>query len=265
MKRKVFIASVLLLTACIGGEDKADDLDNVQSARSGVRVSMEFIEKALAEESFPAVISGVRAGLALSNAMNITDSLPDTIDADIQEKSFKEDTELLETFISLLSSDVQNLLNQSANRERALQNYVESLEANTQNGHVRLLSLQNRSDDLKDDIKRLERGTREIRDQLDDAINSGKASTVSLLNNELVKRQTNLAEAEAEFAVTSRLVDAFEEILEPLVERIDAIKLNRDPLIKGVRVIDMPGVDDLRIIETEDGVPRIRRKSRGLF
>jgi hypothetical protein len=265
MKYKAFIASALLLTACAGEEDETKTLDSIQSARSGVRVGMEFIEKTMEEESFPAVISGTRAGLLLSDAQKISATIPDPIDTGIPESGVKADTELLEIFIELLSADVQGLLNQSANREDALDNYIKSIESHTQKGHIRLLSLQNREDDLHDDTKRLERGTRDVRNQLDDAISEGRSSIVSALTNELVGRQTKLAEAQAELAVTSRLVEAFGEILEPLGERIDAIKRNRDPLIKGVRVIDMPGVDDLKIIETEDGVPRIRRRSGGLF
>ena len=266
MKKHIILTASLLLTACFGGESDVVSLDSIQSARSGVRVSMEFIEIAQAEESQPAVIAGTKAGLALSDIESTNGTLPKPIDTGIPDNKVKEDTELLETLIKLLATDVQNLLNRSPNREVALENYIKTIESHVQKGHIRLLSLRNREEDLRDDTKRLERSSKDIRDELDSAINEGRASSVSALTNQLVARQTELAEARADLSVTSRILEALEEIIEPLGERIDAIKLNREPLIKGVHVIDIPGVDDLKIIETEDGVPRIRRKSsRGIF
>jgi len=49
--------------------------------------------------------------------------------------------------------------------------------------------------------------------------------------------------------------------------RLNAINANRNVLIQGMRVVDIPGVEELGILEVgEDGIPRFsRQRRRGIF
>ena len=88
---------------------------------------------------------------------------------------------------------------------------------------------------------------------------------MNVLTDELIQKQQLLAEADVDVIVNTHLISAYEDVLEPIENRLKAIRANRDALIKGVTITDMPGVEDLKIIEYEDGAIRVRSSGRSFF
>lgn len=264
MYRLLILPVALLLTACFGSEGNVDALTQIQSARSGVRISSMLAGKveAAKEKNIPASTAGVKASAMLSRMKTTTDIISG---ADGERNELQEDTALLEKLLNYLSRDIQVLLNNAINREGRLELYIESVESDMQKGHIRLSALQNQKDDLEDDERRLNRSVREMRDELDDTIRKGQGSKAIALTEELIRQQTEFAKVQTDLIVASHLVEAFGDILEPLEERLRAIKLNKKPLIKGIHVIDIKGIDDLGIIRDENGIPRIKGKGRRRF
>lgn len=255
MKKQILLLAFLFLGACArGGDDKA--LEAASAAQSSLRTALELAE-GRDEQPVPASVAGLLAGMFF--ARMDPSQTPEPVEPPEGSEEMRVDTELLNTLVKLLSTDVQDLLNHSGNREDALDVYAESIETHAQYGHIRLRALQDKADAAEDDRRRHERRTRELRNEIDDAINSGNASRISLLTDELIQKQKLLGEADADQIVSSSLAEAYEDVLAPLGERLSAINANRDALIKGVTVTDMPGIEELKIIEYEDGKINLRR------
>jgi hypothetical protein len=262
---RALLPIALLFTACLGeGQDK-DALEYVRSAQSGLRVSMGFIARAASSEHVPASIAGMATGAKMGRGGEAENAIPSPIPTGTKNVEVKADTELLAAFIKLLQIDVQSYLNSARNREDALKEYRNSLESHAQRGRLRQRALSDRQKDLEDDERRLKRLVRDLQRELEKAIGEGKSGDASLVTQELVEKQSSLAKAETELIVTERLHESYGDILKPLQERLDAINANRPALIQGVRVVDIPGVEDIGVIEYDGGIPRFRRRGRGIF
>ena len=129
----------------------------------------------------------------------------------------------------------------------------------------RLLALLRTLERSEDDSSRFERRIREIQNEIEDVIAEGNTTQVNVLTDELIQKQQLLAEADVDVIVNTHLISAYEDVLEPIENRLKAIRANRDALIKGVTITDMPGVEDLKIIEYEDGAIRVRSSGRSFF
>lgn len=249
----------LFLTAC-AGQGEETSLDMLRAAQSGMLVALERADAEETVAPLPAAIAGVMAGGMFSKMEDA--AIPSPND---DEGGTSADTTLLRTLVELLNIDVQTLLNRATDRETKLDEYIASLESNMQQGQIRFRSMQDALTKSEDDKSRHERRVREIQNEMEDAINAGNASQVELLTQELIRKQGALGEAEAGIIVNENLSKAFEDVLQSLKERLQAIQANRNALLLGVTVVDIPGVDDLKIIKLEDGKIRVRSGSRGFL
>ena len=264
MKPKLLLAFAFLLTACFGKTEE-DALLHVRSVRSGMRVSMELMQRAEAKESLPAALAGTVSGAMMGGGGDIPDSIPPSIPSGIAKNEVKVDTELLAEVIQLLQIDVRDLLNASTNRERTFNQYHQSMESHTQRGNLRMRALEDRTEELRDDERRLSRSVRDLKEELDQAIGEGKSTDASLIAGELTQKQSTLAKTETDLIIASRTLESYEDLIDPLQERLDAVSANRPALIQGISVVDIPGVEDLGIIEYDEGIPRFRKRRRGRF
>jgi chromosome segregation ATPase len=183
----------------------------------------------------------------------------------VREGDVAGELAFLERSVTLLRINIQDLLNQSIDREKALQEYLSSLTSYAARAEVKFRSLERGEDELQDDERRLERNIRDLQNEMEDAIQAGEGKSTTALMEDILSQQRRLAEVSSELAVTELLVKAFEDIVEPLQERLAAVSANEDALLKGVQVVDMPGVEDLGVIKTEERIRSIRKRtgSRG--
>lgn len=258
MKRtKIAIVGTLLLAACIGSDEV--DLTSLRSAQSGMRVSMEILKGPKAKaRTESAVSAGALSGTLFSDTD--TSSIEDADLPRLREVKISSDTQLIDDILSLLKTNIQELLNRSTNRVNSLDSYLASMELHLQEAKIRQRALESDEEDLSDDQRRIRRIVRDLQNELDEAISLGEGRSATILTEELVERQTALGKTETDLIVTERLLKSFEEIIRPLENRLNAAKLNREALVKGVRVFDTRGVEDLGIIEVEEGF--LRRRGR---
>jgi len=259
-KKITLLAIISTLPACSTVEDS--DLQKLRSAESGVRVTVELMKEGSENPAQPAVTAGLLAGAMLGKPISDFDDPSQPIPTD---SDAGEDTELIHALVKLLGMDIQEVLNNAQDRGDGLDAYANALESSAQRGHIRLRALQDAVEENEDDSSRFERRVRELRDEIEDAITDGNTSRVTLLTDELIQKQTMLAKADSDLIVGEYLVQAYEDVLEPIGNRLKAIRANRDALMKGVKIIDMPGVEDLKIIEYEDGAIRVRAGGRSFF
>ena len=244
VEKKIIAITLLILSACSRSND--DDSIKLRAAESGLRLVVERTKQDPEALPSPAAISGLVAGSILGKPILESEyeegsTLPDGRAA--------EDTRLIQILVQLLDKDIQNVLNSASKRE-------DGLDAR---------ALQDTLERSEDDSSRFERRIREIQNEIEDVIAEGNTTQVNVLTDELIQKQQLLAEADVDVIVNTHLISAYEDVLEPIENRLKAIRANRDALIKGVTITDMPGVEDLKIIEYEDGAIRVRSSGRSFF
>jgi len=260
VEKKIIAITLLILSACSRSND--DDSIKLRAAESGLRLVVERTKQDPEALPSPAAISGLVAGSILGKPILESEyeegsTLPDGRAA--------EDTRLIQILVQLLDKDIQNVLNSASKREDGLDAYINAIESTAQKGEIRLRALQDTLERSEDDSSRFERRIREIQNEIEDVIAEGNTTQVNVLTDELIQKQQLLAEADVDVIVNTHLISAYEDVLEPIENRLKAIRANRDALIKGVTITDMPGVEDLKIIEYEDGAIRVRSSGRSFF
>ena len=241
---------------------KTADASYVRSARSGLLTSAFFSEK---EKETRTPIPAAKAGLVASTLMSDTSKVSPgskddtTRDSDDPIEGY---TALINSIIDLLVTDVQDLMNNSRDRSDTLNEYIQSLRREIEQGKIALRSLETQEEESDTTQRRVKRLVRELEDQLDDAIRSGESNNSSSILQELLDAQQELVTSQTQLTVAKQFQSSLSEVLGPLEERLRAVEANRDALVKGVRITDIPGVDDLGILERENGRFTIRRSTR---
>jgi two-component sensor histidine kinase len=260
MRRKTVLPILLLLSlaSCRRAEEVTEY--QVRGAQSGMRVSSELVRRAeAAAVEEVSSLSSLRVGAILSKGETTLAFPPPLGEAPaIAAEGIIHDATLVQRFIELLRVNVREMLNASGDRTETLREYLASLTSHRGRGEARLRALREREDDLQDDEHRLRRSVETLREDLDEAIRGGEGTSASALMEDLLERQTALAKVQTELVVVQNSRGAFDRILPTLSDRLRAIQANQEALIKGVRVVDIPGVEDLGIIVVEEGKARIR-------
>lgn len=156
----------------------------------------------------------------------------------------------LEHMQSLYKTDVYKLLDKTTKRDQALLQHLDELKAMREEGLRIQTQLGINLDDLKVSYESLNgeknKGESDFFAALAD-LQGQKSDTLLKQFIEVSQKQVAL---KARIAALSKLQAYYVTALARLDKRLEAIDKNRDPLIQGIRVVDVPGSDlDLIIRE----------------
>jgi hypothetical protein len=168
---------------------------------------------------------------------------------------------LLQDIGNALAVDVQDMLNRSPNRGQALDTYIASLTELQKASQSQLEALEGRLDTAQDDRREKQRTLTALERQLRDAINNEDYTTAGTLQTQISDAREPVAAADAVAEELQTLVDVYEEVLEVSDTRLTAMTSNREVLIAGVKIVDVPGIADIGIIQ---GDGRRLRNTSGL-
>lgn len=192
-----------------------------------------FLSLPLIETSHAAV-SGVLAGTTLLQE-----------DQGVRDESYA----LLEELGLLLTIDVEDILNRSADRQQTLDDYRASLVDVATRSQEHLGQLEQRQDDADAVVREVRKQASEIQRALNNALREKDYATASSRQAELSAVQGEVAVATAEQREVQSVVNLFEDSLAVAAERVTAIDANREALLAGVHVVDIPGADDLGVLQ----------------
>jgi hypothetical protein len=168
---------------------------------------------------------------------------------DKQSSISDPDFDLIQAFADALQVDVLDMLNRSLDRQATLDVYITSLDNIAQRANTRLGELMAADEVQTENLRQLNRERADLERELRSATNDRDY----LLANE---KQKALNEKEREISETSLKLDqvknvsqTLEELLQLYGEKSLAIQENREPLIAGTKVVDLPGTLDLKILE----------------
>lgn len=171
------------------------------------------------------------------------------------------DLKLLTAFGEALSVNVADLLNRSTDRRAQLDAYADALTNVATRANDRFRELTASETQLTTDIRALSKEVAALEREVRNATNDKDYRLAGEKRSEALVKQKELSEKELELDQISDIVDQLEMFLELYGEKIMAIQKNREALIAGIKVIDVPGVEDLELIDRGERPTRTRRNS----
>lgn len=213
------------------------------SALIGVYVSHHLIQEVM----FRSALAGISAQAAI-----LLESTQE------QEQSFA----LLETLGAILQVDVPDMLNRSPIRSAAFDTYVSNLQniGNRTNAEIQGLDAEMK---ILSAMRRTQRSdTAKSQSELNRAIRSGDFTTASDVQKRLVEQEGVLAITEAQLDRIRSITNILENMMDVAEKRLSLLAANRAAILAGVKVTDLPGAEDLGILEQGK---TFRRSGRSLF
>ncbi len=163
---------------------------------------------------------------------------------------------LLQEFDTVMQVDVTDLLNRSDNRAETLDAYLQGLKNITERATQRTTeieqftqSLEKTRKDLRSQVSAVDRAARDALKNQDYVLAGEKQQELGTLQGELAKTESSLKQQQ-------QMDNSYDDLIKLAGLRIGAIEKNREVIIAGLRVNDVPGADDLGILETQNGTRR---------
>lgn len=156
---------------------------------------------------------------------------------------------LLSQLGALLQVNVPEILDRSPNRVEALNAYAVSLRSTSVAADRKIEELEVEQEQQENSLRDQRRVSRELETTIRQAIREEDFHTAAALQEESTQAKVTLSNIESEREQTRDILDAYEDLLEVAVDRLNAIQKNREALIAGVTVIDVPGIEDLEILK----------------
>lgn len=202
----------------------------------------------------PSSILGVYVTSFLSGrAQQTTRSALDGIAAQLslyfgQQADTQSAAAVLEQLGTTLQVNIPDMLNRSANRVKALDEYLAFLATATEEATAQHDNLEVRSKELQKQISAKRSEVSALKREVSQAV-SKKNFAVAGEKQELAGiAEKALSELDLERKQIQSTIDLIEELLTIAEERELAITQNRDALIAGLTVVDVPGATDLGVL-----------------
>ena len=269
LRNTVIAATVipcLLLTACAKTEPEEI---HPSGAKTAVSI-MHIISKRSMQNNRPSGILGIFSGiytsqgvfLSVQSAANGMQAIANILKGQTESIS-DENFALLREVGDILQVDVIDMLNRSSNRVSALDTYTQSLRNIGILTERKITELTALNDKQNITVKEERKEVRTIEGDLRDALKKTDYGTASELEQQLAEKKVSFAEISTQEEQSDDMIDRFDTLLEVTAERLQAVEINREILIAGLRVIDVPGIADFNILEK--GKKWRKRRGESIF
>lgn len=156
---------------------------------------------------------------------------------------------LLEQLGTVLEVDILDLLNRSVSRADTLNEYLAQLEIIVKAAEDRFEELDLQYDEIRDENRDARREISSMKSELQRAIRAKNFGLAGQMQEQLTTLQPKQLELESLEDQLNELRRLFEDLLEAAEEKGQAIIANREALVAGVKVTDLPGVEDLGVLD----------------
>lgn len=163
----------------------------------------------------------------------------------IQDPDYK----LLQAFGDALQVDVAELLNRSTDRQEVLETYTQALTNVATRSNDRFKELSSQLEELRKQAS-IQNHDRSLADrELHKALKDKDFESAGERQKKLTELQAVYAETDLKRRQVQSLKDTLDDLLTLYGKKILAIQQNREALIAGIKVIDVPGADELQVLE----------------
>jgi hypothetical protein len=251
------ILAIVTLTACSkGAPESGAGPVTVSGGRSGIVAVSVIAESTKNVQRRSAALLGVfiseyasiaPAAMAAESALI---GIGTQMQIAISQNTVQDpDFELLQAFADALQVDIADMLNRSNDRQQALDTYRDALNNVASRSNDRFKELESALEQLEEELRTAKRELADAERDLRNALKEKDYSSAGDKQKAVNDLQATVAETDLKATQTEDLVDTLDELLTLYGEKILAIDSNREILISGVKVVDVPGIEDLEIIE----------------
>lgn len=260
MKRMPAIVGSVILTALLVG-CKATEQTSTSKAVSGGRSAVVSIDRIIAVSTTNsmqrrAALLGVFIAeyISFAETANAAQGALNGIATDDaltmkQNAVTDPDFDLLQAFADALQVDVSDLLNRSQNRQQSLDTYATALTNVGARANQRYGELSRTNDELKTLLRTESKERSDAERALQSAIKSKEFSEAGELQKTVLEKQRAYAETDLKRKEVEDVASTLNSLLTLYQSKIFAIERNREILIAGNRIVDVPGIEELKIIE----------------
>ncbi|MBI3332083.1 hypothetical protein HYZ99_03955 [Candidatus Peregrinibacteria bacterium] len=255
-----------MLAACGGSGGEQAQTVTTGNANKAVQSIMKLFVRT-AENSRPSPMLGLFVSLYLERGTVFAESsalrgLGATVQLEAGDRMSLDDTfALLQELGTALQVDVPELLNRSQNRAETLNQYLSQLHSVARRSFTRNQQLEGELEALSERQREERAAVTAIQRVINKALREKDYGTAGAEQKSLVTAQTKLDMTEGELERMRDIQRAFRDLLEIAEERVTAIEQNREILIAGLSVVELPGIEDLGIIMDSEGEGRRRGES----
>lgn len=268
MRKNVFpfLAALLLLTHCVGEENERQP--DVAGARNGVFLAQQLAASGrLGPPVRPGALLGVFSTYHLSGRVQTVEGARTGIDGQTillfadrlhEQESFA----LLEQLGLIVGVDINDMLNRSVDRRQSLDVYLASLLSQLQESREHTVVLEQQLAVLREEQRTRRRSVNDMQRTLNQALRDRDYGRAGSMQQQVIRAQGELTQAEAELDRLEDILDIFDDLLEVGQQRYLAMEQNREVLIAGLTVVDVPGVEDIGLIRESDRREQRNRTER---
>ncbi len=156
---------------------------------------------------------------------------------------------LLQEIGGMLQVDLVDALNRSDDRAETLNEYLESLKNTSSLAERKHKELSVQHKEYESEKASQKKIVRDLERTVNKAYKAQEYAEAGRAEELLVEEEAALAELSTKEKQSKDIVKRYEEILKIAALRVDAIQKNREILVSGLRVINVPGIEDFRILE----------------
>jgi hypothetical protein len=174
-----------------------------------------------------------------------------------------ESYQILQDLGSALGVNVQDLLNRSPSRAKDLDTYVEALRILTAAAERQEAATDSKAKDADAVLRAKRKILSDLQRTLSTATRQKDYVTAGSLQDPISTAQQEVSKAEADVKEFRNLLSLYRDVLKVAAIRTTALVANREVLIAGVKVVDVPGISDIGVVQGNPS--RLRNAGGGTF
>lgn len=156
---------------------------------------------------------------------------------------------LLTQFGTILQIHIPDMLNRSTDRAGTLNQYIDALKNITVRAQRTADDLTNHAAALHTQDQKQQSDLSTLQRQLDTAKRGNDFATATTAQKDITALQAKIGDTRSQEQQTKDLITTYQNLIDISKKRQDAIDKNREVLIAGLQIVNIPGVENIGVIQ----------------
>ena len=244
----------VLATACTPARTPTDV--NIKAARESIFWSQQLLPQSIGTTigSRPSAILGSYISLFLSKTSGLrVTGAKDAVNVGVSllldnAQTTNDSFELLQSVGTVMQVNIQDMLNRSPDRRIALDAYTDTLSNLLVQSKISQQTLEQQEKNLQATMKTQERAVSNAQSLLNAALAKQDYASASARQQDVSDAQSELTKTQTQDKQLTSTIEIFKKLNSSGDQRLSAIKANREVLIAGVHVENVPGIDTIGVL-----------------
>lgn len=254
----MLLLAALTLTHCTA-KKPTDPLSDVTGPGIGMLQSELLLDQIVGTENPPSAALGIFVANYLVNISGVhLEGAMDAVNIGLgllidDQETASDSFALLQQLGVVLQVDVPDMLNRGTDRQETLDSYISTLSAVYDRSKAQVTALKQEQKMLLDAQHDKRTIVTQIQHDLNVALQKEDYGTASAKQSAIVEAKAEQSKAETEVNQINSTLSLYTNLNQIANKRLNAIQSNREVLIAGLSVVNVPGIDDLDILKKGNG------------